>query len=38
MTGMAQAFLLDALLPDWKEKYWKDGIFLEDLLRTAIAE
>lgn len=36
MTGMAQAFLLDDLLPDWKEKYWEDGVFLEDLLRLAI--
>lgn len=33
MTGMAQAFLLDDLLSDWKETYWEDGIFLEDLLR-----
>lgn len=32
MTGMAQAFLLDDLMPDWKDKYWEDGVFLEDLL------
>ncbi|HEU0295748.1 MAG TPA: hypothetical protein VFR47_23615 [Anaerolineales bacterium] len=38
MTGMAQAFLLDELMPDWKDKYWGDGVFLEDLLRMAIAE
>jgi hypothetical protein len=38
MTGMAQAFLLDELVHDWKDKYWGEGIFLEDLLRTAIAE
>lgn len=38
MTGMAQAFLLDDLIPDWKEKYWEDGVFLEDLLRTAVTE
>ena len=38
MTGMAQAFLLDDLMPDWKDKYWGEGIFLEDLLRLAIAE
>lgn len=36
MTGMAQAFLLDSLLPYWKEQYWKEDIFLEDLLRLAI--
>jgi hypothetical protein len=36
MSGMAQAFLLDDLLPDWKEKYWRDGVFLEDLLRQAV--
>lgn len=38
MTGMAQAFLLDELLPDWKDKYWGEGIFLEDLLRMATTE
>jgi hypothetical protein len=38
MTGMAQAFLLDDLLPGWKEKYWGEGVFLEDLLRAAVAE
>lgn len=37
MTGMAQAFLLDDLMPDWKEKYWTENIFLEDLLRGATA-
>jgi hypothetical protein len=37
-TGMAQAFLLDDLMPDWKVKYWKDTIFLEDLLREATIE
>lgn len=38
MTGMAQAFLLDDLLPDWKDKYWEDDIFLEDLLRMSVIE
>ena len=38
MTGMAQAFLLDDLMPDWKVKYWDDNVFLEYLLRIAIAE
>ena len=36
-TGMAQAFLLDELTPEWKEDYWMKDIFLEDLLRSAIA-
>jgi hypothetical protein len=36
MTGLAQAFLLDDLLPDWKVKYWEHGVFLEDLLHLAI--
>jgi hypothetical protein len=36
MTGMAQAFLLDELLPEWKDQYWEEGVFLEDLLRQAI--
>ncbi len=38
MTGLAQAFLLDELMPDWKDRYWQEGVFLEDLLRQAIAE
>jgi hypothetical protein len=36
MSGMAQAFLLDDLMPEWKDRYWKEGVFLEDLLRQAI--
>jgi hypothetical protein len=36
MTGMAQAFLLDDLKPGWKDQYWEEGVFLEDLLRQAI--
>jgi hypothetical protein len=36
MTGLAQAFLLDDLLPGWQDQYWQDGIFLEDLLQQAI--
>jgi hypothetical protein len=36
MTGMAQALLLNDLMPDWKVKYWSDDVFLEDLLRAAI--
>ena len=38
MTGMAQAFMLDDLMPGWKEKYWNDNTFLEDLLREALRE
>jgi hypothetical protein len=37
-TGMAQAFLLDDLLPGWKAQYLSEGIFLEDLLRSALAQ
>jgi hypothetical protein len=36
MTGLAQAFLLDDLLPGWQDRYWAGGVFLEDLLRQAI--
>ena len=35
-TGMAQAYLLDRLMPDWKLKAFKDGIWLEDLLTEAV--
>lgn len=38
MTGMAQAFLLDDLMPDWKDKYWGNNVFLEDILRMAIGK
>ena len=34
-SGMAQAFLLDELVPNWKEQYWGEGAFLEDLLKLA---
>ena len=36
-SGMAQAMLLDRLLPGWKEQALADGVFLEDLLETAVA-
>jgi hypothetical protein len=36
MTGMAESFLLDRLMPDWKSKVMQDGVFLEDLLRQAV--
>ena len=28
----------DDLMPDWQDQYWAEDIFLEDLLRMAIAE
>jgi hypothetical protein len=31
-TGMAQAFLLDRLNPEWRKKILHDDVFLEDLL------
>ncbi len=34
-TGMAQATLLDRLLPGWKEQVIEEGIWLEDLLLQA---
>ncbi len=36
-TGMLQAYLLDRLMPDWKDHIMEDGIYLEDLLRDAVA-
>jgi hypothetical protein len=38
MTGLAQAFLLDDLMPGWKDIYWQEGVFLEDLLRQAVGK
>ena len=35
-TGMAQAVVLDQLLPDWKTRILAGEIRLEDLLREAI--
>jgi hypothetical protein len=34
-SGMAQAFLLDELLPGWRGRILENGVFLEDLLRAA---
>jgi hypothetical protein len=36
--GMAQAVLLDRLLPGWKEEAFKPGVMLEDLLRQAVEQ
>lgn len=38
MTGLAQAFLLDKLMPEWKDRYWNEDVFLEDLLRQAVSQ
>jgi hypothetical protein len=35
-SGMAQAMLLDQLLPNWKEQALDEAVFLEDLLETAV--
>ncbi len=35
-TGMAQAFLLDRLMPGWKARALNDGVWLEDLLAEAV--
>lgn len=37
-TGMAQAVLLDRLMPGWKQAIFADGVFLEDLLATAVTK
>lgn len=37
-TGMAQAFLLDRLMPGWKLQAFDPGITLEDLLEKAIQD
>lgn len=34
-TGMAQAILLDRLMPNWKEQAFDEGVWLEGLLETA---
>jgi hypothetical protein len=35
-SGMAQAVLLDRLMPGWKSQALDEGVFLEDLLDTAV--
>jgi hypothetical protein len=35
-SGMAQAFLLDRLMPDWKSKAFEDGVWMDRLLAKAI--
>ena len=33
-SGMAQAAVVDRLLPDWKERAFEPDVMLEDLLRV----
>lgn len=35
-TGMAQAYLLDRLLPDWKSHVFNEDMWLDHLLTTAV--
>lgn len=35
-TGMAQAYLLDGLRPDWKTRAFDEDVWLEDLLEEAV--
>lgn len=37
-SGMAQAFVLDRLLPDWKLSAMKEGVWLDDLLASAVLD
>ncbi|MBN2386968.1 MAG: hypothetical protein JXB85_08100 [Anaerolineales bacterium] len=36
MTGMAECFLLERLLPGWQDLIPAEGVFLEDLLRLVV--
>ncbi len=35
-SGMAQAFLLDRFMPEWKGRAFGEGVWLEDLLNEAL--
>ncbi len=35
-TGLAEAALLDRLMPDWKARVMAKGVWLEDLLQLAV--
>ncbi|MFP4395858.1 MAG: hypothetical protein ACLFTI_11400 [Anaerolineales bacterium] len=37
-SGMAQAVLLDRLIPNWKARVWDEDVWLEDLLTEAVEE
>lgn len=34
--GFGKALVLDRFLPSWKESYFKSGVWLDNLLKTAI--
>lgn len=35
-SGMAQAVMLDRLMPEWKDRIWMEEVWLEDLLAEAV--
>jgi len=35
-SGMAQAKMLDRLMPDWKQRYFQEGVWLDDLLAEVV--
>jgi hypothetical protein len=37
-VGMAQAILLDRLMPDWKSRVWDDAVWLDALLAEAVED
>ncbi len=37
-SGMAQAYLLDQLMPGWKSNAFDENVWLDDLLAAAISE
>jgi hypothetical protein len=37
-TGMAQAFLLERMYPDWQTRLMEDGVYLETLLQEVIGD
>lgn len=37
-TGMAQAVMLDRLMPDWKTRIWMEDVWLEELLAESVNE
>ena len=37
-SGMAQAILLDRLVPGWKEQVFADGVYLDELLEAGLRD
>jgi hypothetical protein len=37
-SGMAQAYLLDGLMPEWKNQAFQEGIWLDSLLQQAVRQ